>query len=141
MLTAYEQYTFELLNEYFSKLHNTTWLIGRNFTSVFDVNKKFLPTDNLMSDRWVDIIAKNGNLSPYPDEVYVFSRLGWKPFKELTDFIDEEKFKSQWIDIIDKSLNAIDWFDISPYNYRLTTRHPNEQAHQWWAEYLYKKLI
>lgn len=131
---AYEAYTFSVLETYFKSLSIPVhWHIGRNFTSVCDSNRYLV--QGLLEHRWVDVIAQRGDLAPYPD-VYVLSGMGLDPLIEFT----QGKFKQQWIDVLDQSSRAIDWLHSSPYNSKQATKHPLEQAHAWWAEYLYESI-
>jgi hypothetical protein len=131
----YEQWTFNKISEIFNNFPEIKFYIARNFTSVCEQNSILLP-GNLITKRWVDVIAEQGNLTPYPDRVQVLSGNGLTPIIETSKSLGLDKHKEEWIDVFTQSELAIDWLHNSPYNSKRATKHPLEQAHAWWAEYL-----
>ena len=141
LLELYEQVTFQEIKNYFDRCpSNVKWTIGRNFTCMFEANKSIIPNECLVEETWVDVIAKQGKLPPYPQHIYLLSSIGIDPLVKFTEYLDKEKFKANWIDLLEIAESAIDWLDMSPYNSNLATRHPLEQAHAWWADHLYKSI-
>lgn len=131
----YEAYTFQLITKLFN---NVSYLVGRNFTQSFDKNKSIL-NNHLIDDTWVDIIAKASNIHDYPKDVYVLSNNGLTPILNFAEIMKLNN-KKQLLPIITASTLAIDWLHNSPYNAKIATKHPLEQAHIWWAEHIYKWL-
>ena len=137
----YENWTFKTIQKYFGSLSgNVRWIIARNFTSVREENIGVLPESNLITTRWVDVISARGHLDPYPPKVDVLSRMGLDPITELSKELSLNKFKEEWIEIFNQSSLAMTWLENSPYNSKVATRHPLEQGHAWWAEFLLEKL-
>lgn len=129
LFARYEQYTVSTIRQCVPNV-----ILARNFTSpvdenLFDIKK-----------RWTDIIAENGNLKSYPDKLYVMSQIGTEPLLKFSRHIDKNQFKEQWIDVLDVANTGIQWLLDSPYNSNKASKHPLEQAHQWWANYLFKHI-
>lgn len=141
LLELYEQVTFQEIKNYFDRCpSNVKWTIGRNFTCMFEANKSIIPAECLVEETWVDVIATQGKLPPYPQHIYLLSSIGIGPLVKFSEHLDKEKFKANWINLLEIAESGIDWLDMSPYNSNLATRHPLEQAHAWWAEHLYKRI-
>lgn len=132
-LQNYENYTFKLIKKLFADQH---YFVSRNFTQSFSVNRKIL-NDRLLSDTWVDIISKKGTKQPYPDNVYVLSMNGLDP---ILEYVKNSPIndKEQLLTLVNNSHLAINWLNDSEFNAKIATKHPLEQAHLWWAEYLYE---
>lgn len=137
----YERWMFETIQREFNQLpRNVHWHIARSFTSVRSENISVLPVNNLSTDCWVDIIAEQGSLSPYPHTVDVLSKLGLDPIIELSTILGIDSNREDWLNVFSQSEKAISWLSSSPYNNQSTTNHPTEQAHAWWAEHLLSKI-
>jgi hypothetical protein len=139
LLKKYEEYTFTIINQLFESISypNIDYTIGRNFTHSFGENRKILK-ERLLEKSWVEIIADKGNLAPYPENVYIFSAIGTTP---LLKYTDHHKVKTKdLVNILDSIKKSTHWLDESPFNYKTATRHPNEQAHYWWAEYIFQEI-
>ena len=135
----YEKCILETVQQKFTQFpESVTWLLARNFTSIRKENLNLLP--NLIDTRWVDVISDRGLLDPYPSTVDVLSKAGLDPIIKISSVLKLDKFKEDWLDVFNRSSAALDWFDRSPYNSHTSTRHPLEQAHAWWAEFLLEKL-
>jgi hypothetical protein len=129
LLIRYEQFTFELIHRLFD-----SYLVGRNFTHTYDVNKDILGS-SLLEKTWTNVIAERGELPLYPT-TRVLSMIGLDPLLSFT----KSSIKEQWMTILNSSSMAIDWLDQSPYNSKIASKHPTEQAHQWWADYLFEQI-
>jgi hypothetical protein len=127
----YESFLFKLIKKLFK-----SYTVGRNFTYTCQENKNILE-NNLLEKIWVDIIKEKGNLSEYTKNLYVVSQNGLDP---LIDFLGDAVTKNQLINLIQLSLESIKWLESSPYNSKIGSKHPLEQAHIWWADYLYEHL-
>lgn len=131
----YEEWTFKNLQDLINRTPEVTWHIGRNFTSICPENVSMLP-GILIQKSWTEVIAEQGGLDPYPNPVHVLSKIGLDPIIKTSKVIGIDQFRSEWIDVFTQSELAIDWLQNSPYNSKRATKHPLEQAHKWWAEYL-----
>jgi hypothetical protein len=135
----YERWTLKTIQQKFDQLpKNVTWLLARSFTTTRKENLNLLP--NLLDTSWVDVISNKGKLNPYPLKVDVLSKAGLDPIIKISPILKLDKFKKDWIDVFDRSGAALDWLANSPYNSHISTRHPLEQAHAWWAEFLFERL-
>lgn len=130
LLIKYEAYTFNLIKKLFPRV-----LVGRNFTRSYDQNKHLLG-DKLLPKIWTDIIAEKGKLNPYPEDIRILSLMGIDPVLEFAKDLPKE----QLISLINNQEQGFHWLKESPYNSGAGTKHPNEQAHRWWAKYLYQNI-
>lgn len=129
LLTRYESFTVETIKQRVPGV-----ILARNFTSMVDKTKFNI------SNRWTDVIADNGNLPAYPDQLYVMSQIGINPLLKISRHLDKNHFKNDWMPILEQATKGIDWLLNSPYNSKRATKHPLEQAHYWWAQHLYESL-
>jgi len=128
LLIKYEAYIFKLIDQLFD-----SYLVGSNFTHTYHENKSILG-QRLLPKAWVDVIAEQGHIDPYPDNVRVLSSNGLDPLLEFANKLPKE----QLLEILNSADRGISWLLNSPYNAKIATKHPLEQAHLWWAEYLYE---
>lgn len=134
-LENYDSFTLDYIDTKFKQLPSTmniSYILARNFTRSFTKNK-----NRLIDKIWTDVIASCGNLNSYPDHVYLMTSAGIDPIRECITQLNLSFDKSDMLKLFDVSLQAISWLEKSPYNSNIATKHPNEQAHQWWAKYLY----
>ena len=130
LLIKHEAYIFNLIDRLFD-----SYLVGRNFTHTYQENKSILG-QGLLPKAWVDVIAEQGNIDPYPDNVRVLSSNGLDPLLEFANKLPKE----QLLELLNSADQGISWLLNSPYNAKIATKHPLEQAHLWWAEYLYEHI-
>lgn len=130
LLSRYEKYTIESIRQRVPGVK-----LARNFTSIINKNEFDV------KERWTDIIASRGKLPEYPNNVYVLSQIGLDPLLKISQHLDTNQFKQEWVCILDESNKGIDWLINSPYNSNRATKHPLEKAHRWWAEHLYESII
>ena len=131
LLYRYENYTTQAIK----KAVGDDLYLARNFTSYF-------PNNGIdIEYRWVDIISSRGRLIAYPKNLYVMSDIGMKPLIEFCGKCFNGFSREEWIKLIDTATEGVDWLDSSPYNGKKATKHPLEEAHLWWAEYLYSELL
>ena len=93
-----------------------------------------------MDKKWTDVIAENGNLSPYPNGIRL---LGGVAIGPVTQYVETHRIgtKHEMLELFNSSAEALDWLDRSPYNHQENNyRHPGALAHEWWADYLYKNV-
>jgi len=134
-LKDYEKNTFLNINEKMKGYPTTKFWIGRNFTDTFDENKKIIPH---IEKKWVDVIADVIH-TPYPDNVVFLTNLVSTP---LRDFLKSQRILSTKVKqdlslMAVEQLDAIDWLEDSPLNVKKSfSKHPNEEAHKIWGEYL-----
>jgi hypothetical protein len=119
----------ELINNYEEFTINTVTRLLPN-AMIFSNFTRF----NNVDQNWVDVICKEGNIAvPYPKDVK-FLYFGIDYFLDFASNFS----KDQLIEIIEATNNARRWFSHSIYN--SASCHPLEQAHLWWANYLYERI-
>ena len=114
--------------------------ISRNFTYSFDENKPLLKGSHL--DRtWVDCLHDHQEIFLYPVNTRVVSGIALDP---LYDYISQnkilEKYGEQYLDYFRSARMAITWLMTSKLNCKKATKHPTEQGHEVWANYLYDQI-
>jgi len=125
------------------KHHNVTWVVGKNFVNWISANDNILANCIKLEHIWTDIISQQGNLEKYPSDCIAgVMRTGRDP---IIDFCNAHQFdnsKQHLVNLFENSLLAHDWFDLSPFNdsRRDHSRHPFQEAHQWWADYIYSNI-
>jgi hypothetical protein len=138
LLELYENYTFNLISRLLSG-PNITCSVARNYTDSYSNNKN-IPGINLIDKKWTDIIASNGNLEPYPQNIRFLGQIAINPLLEYvrnTNIND----KTEILELLDLSSKGITWLDNSKYNNGAEGyKHPKELAHKWWADYLYETI-
>ena len=107
-----------------------TTVLGRNFTSSFDNNQNSMP--NHLPKRWIDISRDH-----WPNGFDPPSCFGMK-FPEKFENINEQIWATEVG--IPASLRVTDFLMGCPWHYKKATKHPNEQAHLFWAQYVYQYL-
>jgi hypothetical protein len=119
LINNYEEFTISTITRLLPQA-----MIFSNFTRFKDINQN-----------WVDVIQKQGNIAvPYPNDVK-FLYFGVDRFLEFAN-----KFSKDLLtEIIETTNNAREWFSSSIYNSAVSC-HPLEQAHLWWANYLYEHI-
>ena len=138
MLEKYEKYTFELISKLLTG-PNISCTVARNFVDNF-ANNTTMKNLRFMDKKWTDVIAENGNLSPYPNGIRL---LGGVAIGPVTQYVETHRIgtKQEMLELFNSSAEALDWLDRSPYNHQENNyRHPGALAHEWWADYLYKNV-
>lgn len=130
LLSCYEKYTVESIKQRVPSIK-----LARNFTSMINENNFDV------KQKWTDIIASKGQLPEYPKNVYVLSQIGLEPLLKISQQLDKNQFKQDWLPILDSATQGINWLLNSPYNSKKATKHPLEEAHQWWSNYLYESIL
>lgn len=137
LLTRYEQFTFKLIADKFSNL-NVEYIAGRNFTNTFTVNESLIP---IVDQNWISVICKQGGLD-IPNQAYMVS-FGIRYILRYVKRFHPKLFanKSDILDQIENSINLLDWIDKNKETGLITELgYPLEQAHQWWADYIFNQL-
>lgn len=139
LLRLCEEYTLENINNIVKKfLHlNLQCYISRHNTSFFSENHKlFLNNTQKINLRWVDVIAEQGKISPYPDPVYVITQGAIDPLTQMAKNLNINNRKEHLITLLDQSTSSINWLKNSILN----RSYPSELGHRWWSDYLYKEI-
>ena len=137
----YEYYMFRSFQQGLGEFANLETAIGRNFTYSHKENLKFAPGH--LDKTWVDILAENQTIEDYSysPTLRLLSQMALNPliryFKKIDLYND---FKLEFFDTFVGMEEPIEWFGQSKFNSKDATRHPTEQGHELWAEYLYQQL-
>jgi hypothetical protein len=139
LLKSYEHNMLKDYAKLFSQWPQVNFVLGRNFTNTYDVNQNIVAQH--LPKTWVELLAENQDIEPYPSELRLLSMLG---MDALLDFLAQNnlsaKFKAEMVSIIEYASQAIDWLDRSRYNNKKSTKHPTDQGHEIWAKYLVQYL-
>lgn len=140
MLQEWEALCFDKFATLFSQSSKIKALLARNFTHSYDANLQTMR--HLHADKiWTQILDCDTE-TKYPAPVRMLSMASYVPFEKfLLDNNLLDQWKPEILEIFWNMSKAIHWLDKSKYNYKFATRHPNEQAHRLWAQYLRTVLI
>lgn len=124
--------------EHFKKLSkiteysNINVIVGRNFTNTFLENTQLVK--HLLPNRWVDVSAEHWKPESTPPVCYS-TILG----KDVILTRDDK----QWLldNIVPGAESMIKFLNECPLHYKKATKHPNEQCHQLWANYIYNYIV
>ena len=118
---------------------NVELIVGRNFTDTFEENKNILP--NLIPVPWSKILFEKQGMTDVPKIPMMSFAV-----KNFDSYIKEQKLDSaeykQWMncEVLPESLKVLDLLDKSVYNNKIGSRHPTEQGHVLWADYIYNYI-
>ena len=107
-------------------------IFGRNFTSWSTLSHA---TAKLT---WTEVIAIKGKLSSPPVELYFATHdMGAKRIIDYNKKFNRiPDFKENILVHLERTTELIDWLVDSPHNSNKGSKHPLEDAHKWWADYL-----
>jgi len=137
-LMQYEKLMFDTIMFYQEQYPDIEIRVGRNFTYTFPENMLILGHRHF-DKTWIDVIADHTKQSNYPPNIRVLSQMGTGP---LIQFFEKQTgqfqlYKSKFVDILTDSLDATTWLNESPCFYKKATKHPTEEGHKLWADYIY----
>lgn len=135
-LYQYEQNMFmSFKNNFVDKYTDINFYFGRNFTESYDTN---ILKNNFLDKSWCQCLEAG---TPYPEEVRMLSSIAITPLiKRLKKLNLYKKYRYSMLEMFANSELAMDWLDQSRYNYQIATRHPTEEGHEIYAEYLSQRL-
>jgi len=91
---------------------------------------------------WTEVISEQANINKYPDNLLFLTYE--MAAKRIINFQKNYKviknFKDELLIHLTNAEDAIKWLDDSPYNSKIATKHPLEQAHKVWAIFLYESI-
>ena len=140
ILVQAEKFDFlKLLNISQQLPANVELIVGRNFTDTFEDNKNILP--NLMPVTWSRLLFEKQGMTDVPKIPMMSFAI-----KNFDIFMREQKLDSaeykQWMsdEIFPESLKVLDLLDKSMYNNKTGSKHPTQQGHALWANYIYNYI-
>jgi len=104
-------------------------VVGRNFTSTFPENLKIIK--HHLVKRWIDISADNWPDGFRPPECSIF---------HLPEDITYEDKQWALTNLIPNSEKAIEFLDLCPLHYKMASKHPTEECHKLWSNYVFDYL-
>lgn len=139
-LSDYERNMLTTFRNAMAEHPEVEWFWARNFTSTYPSNFDSCP--GRVADTWVEILSRaQPDIPGYPENVRIVSQLGFVPIEE---YLLEQSLHRSWrrglYEIMASASLAIDWLDDSKLNNKKATKHPTEQGHQLWADYLYEVI-
>ena len=108
---------------------NITLLVGRNFTSTFITNKSIIK--HHLPNRWIDISKNNWKPDHGLPECFTLM------YPLLTSLADKETALKYWIPATEK---IVDFLIECPLHYKIASKHPTEECHILWANYVYNYI-
>jgi len=139
VLKNLEKFDFDIINDLSKNLpSNIKVFVGRNFTDTFDDNKKLLTNVRYIKDTWLDLLFKEQNFS-YKKNCRIVSIIGHEPFYNyMTNNVSNKWHFKDWFttNILEPGLERITLLEKSKLNYKKATKHPTEEGHAIWANYL-----
>jgi hypothetical protein len=138
-LTSLERNTFKKFKEVFDLYPDITFLVGRNFTFTYPENYQYCQQHLLKT--WIELIEDQQDIGRYPRSVRMMSGLAFTPVTEIINQHGlQNKFKAELLAEMTVATKAIAWLEKSKLNSPWATKHPTEQAHELWANYLYNTI-
>ncbi len=132
-LVLVENYLFDYLNEYFSRLLHVDFYVSRAFTDSWS-------TRPWMLDRtWCDVIQDQIKYNDYQQPVPFIAQMSINPLKDRY-LKQRPDFKQEFVDIMEQVESRWGFLGASKYNLKGSTCHPNPLGHQLWADYLRSKI-
>ena len=140
-LARQEQDILDRINQLVSS-YPINLIVGRNFTDYFPETKLYAWC---LTKTWVEVILENlkenhpatiWNKIPH-DLIKVTgmaSGVGLNPLSKR--YNNDAKFKKYFVDTITAAEKLWQFLELSPYNKKLTTKHPTKEAHLLWAQYI-----
>lgn len=128
-LELWERDYFEKLSQ-LSNLKNVITLVGRNFTNTFENNIKILSFH--LNKRWIDISADAWDNMIIPGPTVGMNI----PTHGLSA---EEKLWASNTGI-PESMQVISFLNKCPLHYKKASKHPTEESHRLWANYIFSNL-
>ena len=140
ILLKAEEFDFVNLQNIADQLpKNVTMCVGRNFTHTFEKNKPILK--NLMPQSWVDVLFDKQGLSN--NTKIPLMSFGIERFDKWvrSQRLDSIEYK-QWMNdvILPDAEKILDILNQSVYNSNKGSKHPTEQGHALWADYIYNYI-
>jgi len=140
-LKKYEENMFTSFKQLIGTYPNINFKIARNFTYSYQGNINILNKYHI-EKTWVDCLnLAQDNSNEYPDDIRIMSGICMVPLhKRLKKLGIFKRFKYQFIEYYATADLAIDWLNESSLNYKKATKHPTEEGHQIWADYLFSRI-
>jgi len=139
VLEKIEAFDFKQINDFAANLPNNVEVItGRNFTDTFDNNIKHLNNTTYLDKTWLELLFEKQGF-PYNKPCRIMSGIGYDPLLELykSHNMADSNFRSWFLpNIVNVGLERLDLLDKSILNNNVATKHPTEEGHAIWTDYI-----
>lgn len=142
LLSIMEQSWYQRIRQIRQLLPQAKIFVGQNFVS-HPGYQTLAAHQVLISDsNWIEQIALQGNL-PLPPRADMVT--GWviDQFGRCNDIgqvSDRSAFQEFCLPYLDRALMVNQWLDSSPFNSKMSSKHPNAQAHQFWKKHILETM-
>lgn len=125
---------FDQLSSACDNRQDMTLLVGRNFTDTFDEN--IYKVKHHLPKRWVDISNEQSNLNFKFD-----GKVHYLTYPNSNAKISTDTKVWMLSSVFPKAENMVTFLDQCPLHYKIASKHPTEECHIFWANYLYNYII
>jgi hypothetical protein len=133
-LSSYEATMLSKFQILFDQYPKINFLIARNFTSTFNENLNIVKH---AEKTWVEVLSENQDINMYPNSIRLMTGLAMGPLEKfLINKQLKKLFKRELVELLYQGSEGIDWLEESKFNYKIYSKHPNEEGHRLWADYL-----
>lgn len=113
-------------------------VLGQNFVWHNMVNKLEHPRLIVADQNWIEVLAQHQDIG-IPIRTNVVTAWIFNNFKGVTQqarMMDSTGWKEFTLPLVDKALQVNKWLDASILNHKIASKHPTQQGHQFWADYI-----
>jgi len=144
---AYYQHVLDSLENHWQQLAQSmldktdnrfVMLMGQNFVWHNMVNKLKHPRLIVANQNWIEVLAQHQDIG-VPVRTNVINGWVFNNFTGITRqarMMDDTACKKFTLPLIEKATLVHKWLDDSVFNHRRTSKHPTDQGHQFWADYI-----
>lgn len=144
---AYYQHVLDSLENHWQRLAQNmldktddrfVMVMAQNFVWHDMVNKLTHPRLIVANQNWIEVLAQHQDIG-VPIRTNVVTAWIFENFKGVTQqarMMDDTACKEFSLPFIDKALQVNKWLDASTLNHKTGSKHPTQQGHQFWADYI-----
>lgn len=118
-------------------------IISKTYAMVEDLQVQFPRVIFKVAHNFTDSLPKSDTISKTWLEVLTDQQLQDNTFIVISDHIKQLNYEHTYfdtLDVIDRALQRINILDACNYCYKEDSRHPTEDGHRLWADYLITQL-
>ena len=113
-------------------------VMAQNFVWHNMVNKLKHPRLIVPDQNWIEVLAQHQDIG-VPIRTNVVTAWVFRNFQGITQqarMMDKTVCKEFALPLVDKALQVNEWLDASTLNHKTGSKHPTQQGHQFWADYM-----
>jgi hypothetical protein len=113
-------------------------VVAQNFVWHDMVNKLEHPRLIVPNQNWIEVLAQHQDIG-VPIRTNVVTSWVLENFHGVTRqarIMDDSGWKKFLIPFMNRALRITDWLDASTLNHKTGSKHPTQQGHQFWADYI-----